>query len=400
MAGKQTWAALEAEIDKLTEEPGFFQDLEAGPLSIERVSTGLTLLDHILGGGVPRGCFLEIMGPESSGKTTLAVQMCSYLQQTIDARCVYFDYEQSLNLEYCHDGLGLKLGKPDFLFSQPATMEQGFMALHQLIKANACDVVVWDTVAASRPLEELTRPLDASAKIAVHAATFGHHIQMLAHPVRKSKLVVIFVNQLRDKIPEWAGASKQEYTPGGRALKFYATVRLDVRRHGEMEKRKEADEFMGTNAQQAYGVSVRFRTVKNKTHKPFREVTVPLVFGHGYNNVGSVLDIAIKRKIIEQYGGGNFKLPGGKSVRGYDNLCALFEANPTALGGLVKLMGRGLEDETKCGSEAGADTTADAEDKAAFADSYPAGGDSGGGTGREEPDSSTGDNPDAWAGGD
>jgi recombination protein RecA len=346
-----TWAAVEKDIENVVEEEGFFQNLEDDTpnIEIERMSTGLVLVDHILGGGMPRGRIIEVSGPESSGKTTFAIGMAAYQQRVNNAKVVLFDFEQASDLEYYRDGLGLSLKKPNLLFSQPTSMDQGFLALEKLIAADACDLLIWDTVAASRPMLELTKALDASQRAAVHAAEFGRFIQRMAAPIRKSRLTVLFVNQLRSA---WGAYGSWDVTPGGRALKFYASIRLDIRKTGDMEKRKMEDTFLGTNKQEAYGADIKFRTNKNKTYRPFRECVVPIVYGHGYNNAGSVVDLAIRRKIIGQFGGGNYTI-GEQKIKGKDKLCAMFEANPQALETLFDLLRKGGNvDSPECDAEA------------------------------------------------
>jgi recombination protein RecA len=369
-AGVTSWDKIEKELAALTGDDEFLQDLEGGPISMPRVPTGLYLVDHILGGGMPRGRIIEVMGQESSGKTTFVVQMMAHLQKVMGARCVFFDFEQTFDMEYAA-ALGLQLNKPNFYFAQPASLEAGFTAMDAMVRQDLCDVVVWDTVAAARPLAQLARgPEDANLP-GVHARAFTDGLARLAYPVRRSKVVVIFVNQMRAVIKTSAyDYGPKEQTTGGYALRFYASVRLDVRKVGT-EQRKLEDGFMGTDKQEPYLQQVRFHTLKNKTAPPLRKVDVPLVYGLGYDDVGSVVALAIKRGIVSKFGGGNYDLPDGTRLRGHELVIEHYRSSPDDYEKLKELMSSAGEGVFKAepDSEGCAEVPAD--------DSGPAGADGG-----------------------
>lgn len=341
MAGN--WNTVETKIEKMLrdgkllgkDEDGFFQDLEGPSRPIDRFSSGFFLLDYIVGGGWPRGRIIEVMGPESSGKTTLVLQTMAEAQRVFNARCVFFDYEHAFDPNYASD-LGMRLGKPDLIFSQPRNMEQGFAVLKVLIEQDLCDIVVWDTVAASRSKAELDRDPGLPPVPGIHSLHFAAGIVSVVEPLATSHVTAFFVNQLRSQISTGFGGGGQDITTGGRALKFYASVRLDVRRQGQTLNAKDEDTVLGSDTR-AYGQNVRFKVYKNKTAPPFREASMSLIYGKGFDEVGSVIEQACKIGVIKKGGGGNFELPNGKKIRGTEELKKLF-STPSLLDALKRTL--------------------------------------------------------------
>ena len=254
-------------------------------LNVEAISTGSLALDLALGiGGVPRGRIVEIYGPESSGKTTLALHIVAQAQKT-GGEVAFVDAEHALDPAYAR-ALGVKI--EDLLVSQPDTGEQGLEITEALVRSGAVDVVVVDSVAALVPRTEIEGEMGDSF-VGLHARLMSQALRKLAGAINKTNCIVIFINQLREKVGVMYG--NPEVTTGGRALKFYASVRIDVRR---VETLKNGSEIIGNRT--------RAKVVKNKMAPPFREAEFDIMYGEGISLLGELLDLGVKLDLVQKSG--------------------------------------------------------------------------------------------------
>jgi recombination protein RecA len=286
---KERDKALELAVSQIEKQYGKGAIMRMGMtgalLPIATIPTGSLELDYALGvGGIPRGRVIEIFGPESSGKTTLALHIIAEAQKRGGA-AAFVDAEHALDANYSRT-LGVNID--DLLISQPDTGEQALEITEVLVRSGAVDVVVIDSVAALVPRAEIDGEMGDSLP-GLQARLMSQALRKLTAAISKSRTSVIFINQLREKIGVMFG--NPETTTGGRALKFYASVRLDIRRISTI---KDGEEVVGSR--------VRVKVVKNKVAPPFREAEFDLIYGEGISRLGSLVDLGVTHKIVEKSG--------------------------------------------------------------------------------------------------
>jgi recombination protein RecA len=306
--------ALEAALSQIDRAFGKGSVMKLGDkgkiVEIESVSTGSLGLDLALGiGGLPRGRIVEIYGPESSGKTTLALHVVAEVQKA-GGTAGFIDAEHALDPSYAHK-LGVNLD--DLLVAQPDTGEQALEICDTLVRSGAVDVIVIDSVAALTPKAEIEGEMGDSLP-GLQARLMSQALRKLTASISKSKTLVIFINQIRMKIGVMYGSP--ETTTGGNALKFYASVRLDIRRTGSVKNR---DEIVGNN--------VRVKVVKNKVAPPFREVEFDIMYGVGISKLGEILDLGVKAGVVDKSGSW-FSYNSQRIGQGRDNAREFLKSNP------------------------------------------------------------------------
>ena len=277
---------------------------------IQVVSTGSLGLDIALGvGGLPRGRVVEIYGPESSGKTTLTLQVIAEMQK-IGGTCAFVDAEHALDIQYAQK-LGVNL--QELLISQPDTGEQALEIVDSLTRSGAVDLIVIDSVAALTPKAELEGEMGDSLP-GLQARLMSQALRKLTATIKKANCMVIFINQIRMKIGVMFGSP--ETTTGGNALKFYASVRLDIRRIGSIKK---GDDIIGNET--------RVKVVKNKVASPFKTAEFDILYGEGISRLGEVLDLGVAGHIVEKAGAW-YAFNGEKIGQGRDNSREFLKENP------------------------------------------------------------------------
>lgn len=285
-------------------------DTSAVP-NIEAISTGSLGLDIALGiGGLPKGRVVEIYGPESSGKTTLTLQVIAECQRQ-GGTAAFVDAEHALDPKYAEK---LKVNIDELLVSQPDTGEQALEITDMLVRSNAVDVVVVDSVAALTPKAEIEGEM-GDQHMGLQARLMSQALRKLTANIKRSNTLVIFINQIRMKIGVMFGSP--ETTTGGNALKFYSSVRLDIRRTGAVKK---GDEILGNET--------RVKVVKNKVSPPFRQAEFEILYGKGISRLGEIIDLGVKQGLIEKSGAW-YSYKGDRMGQGKENARQFLEDNPT-----------------------------------------------------------------------
>lgn len=311
--GKERERALDlaiAQIEKLYGKGSIMRMGSSGALlPVAAISTGSLELDAALGvGGVPRGRIIEIFGPESSGKTTLALHIIAEAQRA-GGSAAFVDAEHALDAGYARS-LGVKID--DVLISQPDTGEQALEITEVLVRSGAVDAVVIDSVAALVPRAEIDGEM-GEPTMGLQARLMSQALRKLTAAISKSKTCVIFINQLREKIGVMFG--NPETTTGGRALKFYSSIRLDIRRISSI---KDGENIVGSR--------VKVKVVKNKVAPPFKEAEFDLIYGEGISRTGGILDLGVEYKIIEKSGSW-FSYAGERIGQGRENAKRFLQEN-------------------------------------------------------------------------
>ena len=274
-----------AQIEKLYGKGSIMRCGDEQAANVEAISTGSLALDLALGiGGLPKGRIVEIYGPESSGKTTLALHVLAQAQKA-GGEVAFIDAEHALDITYAR-ALGVKV--EDMLVSQPDTGEQALEITEALVRSGAIDVIVVDSVAALVPRAEIEGEMGDSF-VGLHARLMSQALRKLTGAVGKTNTIVIFINQLREKVGVMYG--NPEVTTGGRALKFYSSVRIDVRR---IEALKNGSEIIGSRT--------RAKVVKNKMAPPFREAEFDIMYGEGISMLGELIDLGVKLDLVQKSG--------------------------------------------------------------------------------------------------
>lgn len=282
-------------------------------LNIEAISTGSISLDLATGiGGIPKGRIIEVYGPESSGKTTLTLHMIAEAQKA-GGKAAFIDAEHALDPEYAKN-LGVNID--ELLVSQPDTGEQALEICEMLVRSGALDIVVVDSVAALVPKSEIEGDMGDS-HVGLQARLMSQALRKLAGAINKSKAAVVFINQLREKVGVIYG--NPEVTTGGRALKFYSSMRFDVRR---VETIKQGDQMLGNR--------VRVKIVKNKVAPPFKQAEFDIMYGEGISKTGDIMDSAVSMGIIDKAGSW-YSFDGNRIGQGRENVKKYLSENPDIL---------------------------------------------------------------------
>ena len=306
--------ALAAALQQIEKQFGKGSIMKMGDAEIDEaiqvVSTGSLGLDIALGvGGLPRGRVVDIYGPESSGKTPLCLQVIAEMQK-LGGVAAFIDAEHALDPTYAHK-LGVNLD--DLLVSQPDTGEQALEITDTLVRSNAVDIIVIDSVAALTPRAEIEGEM-GDQMVGLHARLMSQALRKLTANIKKTNTLVVFINQIRMKIGVMFGSP--ETTTGGNALKFYASVRLDIRRIGAIKK---GDEVIGSET--------KVKVVKNKVAPPFREAIFDILYGEGISRLGEIVEMGVAHKLVEKAGAW-YSYKGEKIGQGKDNSRDFLRSHP------------------------------------------------------------------------
>jgi recombination protein RecA len=308
----KTDRALEMALQRIEKSFGKGAVMQLGNAERQRIETipsGALSLDLALGGGIPRGRITEIYGPESGGKTTLSLTIIAEAQK-LGGMALFVDAEHALDVEYAK-ALGVDVDR--LYVAQPTTGEEALEIMDSMIQSGAMDIVVLDSVAALVPKAEIEGDM-GDAHVGIQARMMSQALRKLGGSVSKTKTCVIFINQIREKIGVMFG--NPETTPGGRALKFWASVRLEVRR-GELLK----------NGTESYGARTKVKVVKNKVAPPFKQAEFDMIFGKGISASGDLLDLAVEHDIVSK-AGTYYNFNDTRLGQGRDNARNYLEQNP------------------------------------------------------------------------
>lgn len=306
-----------AQIEKQFGKGSIMRLGEAHAVNVETIPTGSLSLDLALGGGIPKGRIIEIYGPESSGKTTLSLHAVAEVQKA-GGTAAYVDAEHALDPAYAKR-LGVNVDK--LLISQPDSGEQALEVVETLVRSNAVDIIVVDSVAALVPQAEIEGDM-GDAHMGLQARLMSQALRKLTGVINRSKTTVVFVNQLRMKIGVMFG--NPETTTGGNALKFYASVRMDIRRISQI---KQGDAIIGNH--------VRVKVVKNKVAPPFREAEFDIMYNQGISKEGDVIDLAVTHGVVDKAGAW-YEYKGEKIAQGREAAKKYLAENPKAFDEIVK----------------------------------------------------------------
>jgi recombination protein RecA len=312
-------------------------------VDVEAIPTGSIGLDAALGiGGLPRGRIIEVFGPESSGKSTLAMHVVAEAQKR-GGICAYIDAEHAMDPQYA-EKLGVKIN--DLLISQPDTGEQGLEIVESLVRSGKLDVIVVDSVAALTPKDEIEGDMGAQ-HMGKQARLMSQALRKLTSIVARSKTIVIFINQIRMQIGVMFG--NPETTPGGKALKFYSSVRIDIRRIAQIKKGEEV-----------VGGRVRVKVVKNKVAAPFRQTEFDLIYNEGISQEGEMIALGEKMGIIKKSGTSySYRAEGEKEEvklgRGYDATRTFLRENPKVKDEILKEIRTKLKEDSSLATKSGSD---------------------------------------------
>ena len=329
-------AALETVISRIERECGKGSIMRLGEntsMNVSAVSTGSLSLDFALGvGGIPRGRITEIYGPESSGKTTIALHVIAEVQKQ-GGEAAFIDAEHALDPVYAKK-VGVDIG--NLLVSQPDCGEQALEIAETLVNSGAIDIIVIDSVAALVPRQEIEGDMGAS-HVGVQARLMSQAMRKLSGAISKSNCIVIFTNQLREKVGVMYG--NPEVTPGGKALKFYASVRIDVRRSESLK-----------NGSEVYGAHTKCKVVKNKVAPPFKTAEFDILYGTGISKSSEIIDMAIQLEVIEKSGAW-FYYDGERLGQGKDNVRKYIESDKEFMDKLEAI----IREKVKAGALGGED---------------------------------------------
>ena len=306
--------ALAAALAQIEKQFGKGSIMKMGDAEVDKgvgvISTGSLGLDLALGvGGLPRGRVVEIYGPESSGKTTLCLQVVAETQK-LGGTAAFIDAEHALDPQYAQK-LGVRVG--DLLISQPDTGEQALEIADMLVRSGSVDIIVIDSVAALTPRAEIEGEM-GDQMVGLHARLMSQALRKLTANIKKTNTLVIFINQIRMKIGVMFGSP--ETTTGGNALKFYSSVRLDIRRIGSIKK---SDEVVGNET--------KVKVVKNKVAPPFREVIFDILYGEGISREGEIIELGVLHKLVDKSGAW-YAYKGEKIGQGKDNAREFLKSHP------------------------------------------------------------------------
>lgn len=341
---KRALAAALGQIEKQFGKGAVMRMGDHDRQAIPAISTGSLGLDIALGiGGLPKGRIVEIYGPESSGKTTLTLSVIAEAQK-MGATCAFVDAEHALDPDYAGK-LGVNVD--DLLVSQPDTGEQALEITDMLVRSNAVDVIIVDSVAALVPKAEIEGEM-GDAHVGLQARLMSQALRKITGNIKNANCLVIFINQIRMKIGVMFG--NPETTTGGNALKFYASVRLDIRRTGAV---KEGEEVVGSET--------RVKVVKNKVAPPFRQAEFQIMYGKGIYRTGEIIDLGVQQGLVEKSGAW-YSYQGNKIGQGKANAAKYLEDNPETGSAIEKIIReRLLVDSAASKSAATADALADVD---------------------------------------